>query len=174
MTVGAVEAEAELRLDADIEMEELLEVTVARYRDEVAAPLSSALELFAQKPVLAMVQERPKLVASVNHYRAKVEDLERSVEEARKLKVRAGLRANTVRAVVGGPLFPAGPLRPLFLAPPPGCPRRAPLLLPSLALAPWLAVDLCAQRGVDFSFTHHCAATPHLTRTRSARAPRAA
>jgi len=30
VTVGQVEAEAEARLDADIEMEELLEVTVAR------------------------------------------------------------------------------------------------------------------------------------------------
>jgi len=53
----------EARLDADIELEELLEITVARVNDEVASVLTNASALFQEPTVLDMLKERPKLVS---------------------------------------------------------------------------------------------------------------
>lgn len=58
-----MEPEVEARLDADIELEELLEITVARVNDEVASVLTNASALFQEPTVLDMLKERPKLVS---------------------------------------------------------------------------------------------------------------
>jgi hypothetical protein len=115
-------------LDADLELEELLEVTVSRVALEVASVLAEAAALFQQPTVLEMLKERPKLVrrhtphmgqglgehadlecalasyrslvnlclaslrlkvASVNHYVAKMEGLEKAVTEASAHKDKA-------------------------------------------------------------------------------------
>jgi hypothetical protein len=79
----------EARLDADIDMEELLEVTVSRYESEVLEPFDKLVGLFQQPTVLDMLKERPKLVAGVNHYQAKMKGLDETIEESRKAKDKA-------------------------------------------------------------------------------------
>ena len=82
--MGQLEPEVEVRLDADIEAEDLLEATVLRFQGDVLAPLDEAVMLFKQPTVLDMLKERPRLLASVNHYVSKMKDLEKALEEAKK------------------------------------------------------------------------------------------
>ncbi len=89
----------ELRLDGDTETEEKLDHVVARWELEVVAPLAEALKLFSQPAVLDMAKERPKLVASVNHYKAKLKDLEKEVEDARRDEEKAKDKDKPKKAV---------------------------------------------------------------------------
>ena len=90
VSVEAVRAEVEARLDLDLETEDVLEATHGRWAAEVTRPLDLAAALFTQPTVLAMIKERPAVVASVNHYRAKVDDLEKSLEKARLERAEKG------------------------------------------------------------------------------------
>lgn len=76
ITVGQVEGEVEARLDEDIEIEEKVEGIVVTWDREVVAPITETLLLFTQPTTLELIKERPKLVASVNHYKAKLKTLE--------------------------------------------------------------------------------------------------
>ena len=84
-TVGMVRSELEARLEADAEIEERVKATRTKYEKDVLKPLDAANVLFSQPMVLEWAKERPTLVASVNHYSSKIEDLEKAVSDARKL-----------------------------------------------------------------------------------------
>jgi hypothetical protein len=86
ITTSQIEGEIEARLDADIDVEEALEATVEKYMNEIKIPLDELIALFKQPTVLEMFKERPTLLASVNHYRSKMKEIEKSIEDAKKSK----------------------------------------------------------------------------------------
>lgn len=99
ITTSQIEAEVEVRLDNDIDVEEELEKTVEKYLSEINEPIVEILSLFKQPTVLDLAKERPTLLASVNHYKSKMKEIEKQIEDTKKLKdkIKAGKLADAAQ-----------------------------------------------------------------------------